>query len=178
MSAITKCRYLPTSTWRHLGFPGFLRHESAASPSPPPSSLLDLHEVEKVLTDVKAGDVRVIPVGGRSGGWTDFMVVASGRSAWHVRNIAQALVHKVKQKQKGSERLQLPSVEGVKGGNWIVIDSGTVIVHALEEKARSYYNLEGLWMKEMSPEEPDQDLGRAFMKVRRINNSKKQSVQT
>ena len=30
----------------------------------------------------------------------------------------------VKQKQKGADRLLLPSVEGQEGGNWIVIDSG------------------------------------------------------
>lgn len=55
--------------------------------------LLDLEEVQKVLTDVKADDVKVIPVGNECD-WTDFMVVATGRSAWHVRNIAQALVYK------------------------------------------------------------------------------------
>ncbi|WOL04150.1 protein Iojap-related, mitochondrial [Canna indica] len=154
--------------WRQLGF---LRSLSSSSSSHKPT-FLELEEVEKILGDVKADDVRVIPVGDQCD-WTDYMVIATGRSNWHVRNIAQALIHKIKQKQKGSERLLLPSVEGHGGGNWIVIDSGNVIVHALEEKARAYYNLESLWMTEMTPKGPNLDLENALGKTRPRNNSKK-----
>ncbi|KAI3818098.1 hypothetical protein L1987_11901 [Smallanthus sonchifolius] len=136
--------------------------------------LLNLEEVEKILRDVRADDVRVIPVRKQSE-FTNFVVVATGRSQWHVRNIAQALIYKVKQKQTGAKRMLLPSVEGQEGGNWIVIDSGTLIIHALDEKARAYYNLEQLWTSKESTNEQSQsqDLGQAFMKVRRKNNSKK-----
>ncbi|KAJ0972369.1 hypothetical protein J5N97_020328 [Dioscorea zingiberensis] len=150
--------------WTHLGF---LRYASSSR-----LGLLDLEEVENVLSDVKADDIRVIPVRDQCE-WTDYMVVATGRSAWHVRNIAQALIYKVKQKQKGQDRMLLPSIEGQQGGNWIVIDSGHVIVHALEEKARSYYNLESLWTTEASPKIPNQDLETVIVKRRRKNNSKK-----
>ncbi|PUZ63380.1 hypothetical protein GQ55_3G063200 [Panicum hallii var. hallii] len=116
--------------WRspkHL-LPRLLSSSSAASPArPQPAALLELPEVEKVLRDVRAGDVRVFPVGegGLHGGaCADYMVVATGRSDWHVRNIAQALLYKIKQKQKGSDRKLMPSVEGQQGGKWVVIDSG------------------------------------------------------
>ncbi|KAM0016649.1 putative protein Iojap/ribosomal silencing factor RsfS, Nucleotidyltransferase superfamily [Helianthus debilis subsp. tardiflorus] len=136
--------------------------------------LLNLEEVEKILTDVRADDVRVIPVTKQSE-FANFVVVATGRSQWHVRNIAQALIYKVKQKQTGAKRMLLPSVEGQEGGNWIVIDSGSLIVHALDEKARAYYNLEQLWTSKESTNDQSQsqDLGQAFVKKRRINNSKK-----
>lgn len=65
----------------------------SSSPYTRKPSLLELEEIEKILDDVKADDVRVIPVGNQCD-WTDFMVVATGRSTWHVRNIAQALIHK------------------------------------------------------------------------------------
>ncbi|KAF3334223.1 protein Iojap-related [Carex littledalei] len=162
-----------SSPWKHLSV--FLANFSSsgeAVDAPPKKALLGLAEVEKVLSDVKADDVRVIPVRDQCD-WTDYMVVASGRSTWHVRNIAQALIHKVKQKQRGSKRLILPSVEGSVAGKWIVIDSGTIIVHALDEKARAYYNLESLWTKEASPKVPNQDLEKSFTKTRRRNNSKK-----
>lgn len=68
---------------------------------------LGIEEVEKVLSDVKAGDVRVIPVGGQCG-WTDHMVVATGKSAWHVRNIAQALVYKAGSLFQSSVYLPFP----------------------------------------------------------------------
>ncbi|KHN44414.1 hypothetical protein glysoja_014455 [Glycine soja] len=113
--------------------------------------LLDLQEIETVLTDVKADNVKVIPVP-KHCDWADFMA---------------------KQKQRGVERMMLPSVEGQAGGKWIVIDSGKVIVHALDEKARAYYNLEGLWTPGTIQNEREEDLQKALVKVRRKNNSKK-----
>lgn len=136
------------------------------------TEILKLEEVEKVLSDVKAGDVRVLPVGNLCD-WTDYMVFATGRSSWHVRNIAEALVYKAKEKQRGAARMLLPSVEGQKSDNWIVVDSGTVVVHALDEKARAYYDLESQWVADKPRAESSQDLDKAMVKIRRKNNSKK-----
>ncbi|XWS69195.1 hypothetical protein CRYUN_Cryun04dG0158800 [Craigia yunnanensis] len=167
---------LPSSSltnrpWK-LGFSGLNQTFSSSSAESSSKELLSLHEVEKVLSDVRADDVTVIPVG-KQCDWADFMVIATGRSSWHVKNIAQALIYKVKQKQKGAKRLVLPSVQGQETGKWIVVDSGRVIVHALDEKARAYYNLEKLWTEKMVQKEPVEDLTKAFVKVRPINNSKK-----
>ncbi|CAN1794832.1 Protein Iojap-related, mitochondrial [Linum perenne] len=118
-------------SWR-LGFSGSNRGLCSSTAQPEiknsDGSLLELGEVEKILTDVRADDVKVIPAGNRYD-WVDYMVIATGRSTWHVKNIAEALIHKVKQKQKGAERMMLPSVEGQEGGNWIVIDSGWYLFH-------------------------------------------------
>ncbi|CAH9096621.1 unnamed protein product [Cuscuta europaea] len=172
------------SALKQLGFPPSLLNRwlcSSATEMIPLSGgelrsgeLLKLDEVEKILTDVKADNVQVIPIQKRDE-FADFMVVATGRSAWHVRNIAQALIYKVKQKQKGARRMLLPSVEGVEGGKWIVIDSGRLVIHAFDEKVRSYYNLENLWDTDSSKGDEDQDkyLENAFVKVRPKNNSKK-----
>ncbi|GER47321.1 ribosomal silencing factor RsfS [Striga asiatica] len=140
--------------------------------------LLSLEEVQKVLNDIRADDVKVVPA--PSGcEFTDYMVVATGRSPWHVRNICRALLYKaeqtVKQKQKGAKRMILPAVVGEGGGKWAVIDAGTLIVHAVDENARAYYNFEGLWSSGTPDIENTQDLENAFVKVRRKNNSKKPS---
>lgn len=140
------------------------------------TEILKLEEVEKVLSDVKADDIRVLPVGNLCD-WTDYMVFATGRSSWHVRNIAEALVYKAKEKQRGAPRMLLPTVEGQKSDNWIVVDSGTVVVHALDEKARAYYDLESHWVADKPRGESSQDLDKAMVKIRRKNNSKKK-VQT
>ncbi|XP_057486984.1 protein Iojap-related, mitochondrial-like [Actinidia eriantha] len=161
-----------TQQWK-LGFSGSNRGLcSSLADSDLNKGLLNLEEVQKILTDVKADDVKVVPVRGLCD-WTDFMVFVTGRSAWHVRNIAQAIIYKVKQKQRGAERMLLPSVEGEREGKWIVIDSGTIIIHALDEKARAYYNLEKRWTGETLSKEHTQDLEKAFVKVRPKNNSKK-----
>lgn len=136
------------------------------------TQILKLEEVESVLEKVKADDVRVIPVGSICS-WTDYMVLATGRSTWHVKNIAQAILYEAKEKQRGAQRMVLPSVEGQEGGKWIVIDSGSIMIHAFDEKARAYYDLERHWTSLKSPSESSQYLAKAMTKVRRKNNSKK-----
>ncbi|CAK7326346.1 unnamed protein product [Dovyalis caffra] len=138
-------------SWK-LGLLGSSRTlSSSAVESNSEKGLLDLNDIEKVLTDVRADDVKVIPAK-KHAEWADYMA---------------------KQKQKGTRRMTLPSVEGQEGGKWIVIDSGKVIVHALDEKARAYYNLESLWTSDRSKEEPE-NLDKAFVKIRpKRNNSKK-----
>ncbi|OVA15381.1 Protein Iojap/ribosomal silencing factor RsfS [Macleaya cordata] len=74
--------------WK-LGLPGFSRSMSSSENL----GFLELQEVEKILNDVKADDVKVIPVNNQCD-WTDYMVIATGRSTWHVRNIAEALIYK------------------------------------------------------------------------------------
>ncbi|KAJ1257310.1 hypothetical protein BS78_K105000 [Paspalum vaginatum] len=182
--------------WRpppHL-FQRLLSSCSGVLPARPQAAeLLELAEVEKVLSDVRAGDVRVFPVGegGLHGGaCADYMVVATGRSDWHVRNIAQALLYKacaalsspflrvpgfcvIKQKQKGSDRILMPRVEGQQAGKWVVIDSGSIIIHALEERAREYYDLESIWSKEVSPNTSARELETSLVKTRHRNLSQK-----
>ncbi|AEE34671.1 Lojap-related protein [Arabidopsis thaliana] len=136
------------------------------------SEILTLPEVEKILADVKADNVTVIPTHNHCF-WADFTVIATGRSDWHLRNIAQALVYRAKQKQKGAKHVMLPSVQGY-NSKWIVIDYGKFVVHALDEKARGYFNLESLWSAESSgTDTSDQDLQNVFVKVRPKNNSKR-----
>lgn len=139
--------------------------------------MLTIEEVDKVLTDVRAEDIKSINVH-KQCEWADYMVFATGRSNWHVRNIAQALVYKVKQKQKGADRMVLPGVEGREGGKWLVIDTGSIIVHALDENARAYYDLESLWTKERLSKGSNQlkELQSSFKKVRRKRNNKKADV--
>ncbi len=37
-------------------------------------------------------------------------------------------------------------VEGYDTGQWILLDYNDVIVHVLQEQARDYYDLDGLWI--------------------------------
>ncbi|KAH9772746.1 hypothetical protein KPL71_013125 [Citrus sinensis] len=119
-----------------------LRLSSLSTVSGTDDGLLNLQDVEKILTDVRADDVKVIPA-------------------------------KQRQREVGAKQMMLPSVQGQDTGKWVIIDSGKVIVHALDENARAYYNLEDLWTSEPSKSATVQDLQKAFVKVRRKNNSKK-----
>src|SRR5262245_57587611 len=71
----------------------------------------------------------------------DFFVIATGRSGRQLRAIADE-IDDVLQKQFGDQRL---GTEGYRDSRWIVLDYGDVIIQLFDEKARVYYQLDGLW---------------------------------
>jgi len=70
----------------------------------------------------------------------DYMVVTSGRSNVHVAAIAENLVKDLK--AAGITGIR---VEGLRQGDWVLIDAGSVIVHIFRPEVREFYNLEKMW---------------------------------
>ena len=68
------------------------------------------------------------------------MVVASGRSHRHVAAVAEQLLKALKDAGLGQAR-----VEGLPGADWVLIDSGDIIVHIFRPEVRDFYNLEKMW---------------------------------
>jgi ribosome-associated protein len=68
------------------------------------------------------------------------MVVVSGRSNRHVVAIADHLMSDLKDEGLGS-----PRVEGLEGGDWVLIDTGDIIVHVFRPEIREFYNIEKMW---------------------------------
>ena len=68
------------------------------------------------------------------------MVIASGRSTRQVGATAEHLAEKLK--GVGTPRI---SIEGMPQCDWVLIDSGDVIVHLFRPEIRSFYNLEKMW---------------------------------
>ena len=68
------------------------------------------------------------------------MVIATGRSQRQVVSLAERLVAALK--DNGYGRV---AVEGLRHGDWVLIDGGDVIVHLFRPEVRSYYNLEKMW---------------------------------
>jgi len=96
------------------------------------------------LDDDKAEDVVTIDLEGRSS-LADAIVVANGRSQRHVSAIAEHLARRLKEAGYGTR-----PVDGLKSGDWVLVDAGDVIVHVFRPEVRAYYDLEGMW----SVEEP------------------------
>jgi ribosome-associated protein len=97
------------------------------------------------LDDMKAEDSLTIDLTGKTS-IADAMVVTSGRSQRHVAAIAD---HVVKDMEKaGVERVR---VEGLRHGDWVLIDAGDVIVHVFRPEVRAHYNLEKMWSAGRSP---------------------------
>lgn len=92
------------------------------------------------LEESKAEDIVSIDISGKSA-LGDHMVVASGRSSRHVAAICEHLLGDIKDGGFGNAR-----VEGLANGDWVLIDTGDVIVHVFRPEIREFYNLEKMWM--------------------------------
>ncbi len=68
------------------------------------------------------------------------MVVASGRSTRQVSSISQKLVDILK-----TELGRISKVEGKDAGDWVLIDTGDVIVHIFRPEVREFYQVEKMW---------------------------------
>jgi ribosome-associated protein len=108
-----------------------------------PDSLLAL--VLKSLDDDQAQDIVSVPLEGKTT-IADHMVIASGRSSRQVTAIAQKLVERIKH-----AGFTAPRIEGLPGGDWVLVDAGEVIVHLFRPEVRSFYNLERMWAFGDSP---------------------------
>jgi len=88
--------------------------------------------------DKKALDVKVLDIQ-RISTIADYLVLATGSSDKQTQAIAESVRHGLKKFGKPID------IEGLKEGNWVVIDYGDVILHAFKEDLRRYYNLDELW---------------------------------
>ncbi len=92
------------------------------------------------LEDARAEDVVSIDVRSRSS-LADYIVVASARSQRHISAVASFLLFTWKDGGYGRA-----SVEGLAGGDWVLIDMGDIIVHLFRPEVRLLYNLEKMWL--------------------------------
>ena len=103
----------------------------------PAPSLLE--RIERTLQDGKAEDLVIIDLHGKTT-IADHMVIASGRSARQVTALAERLISALH--QPGKPRVV---AEGMRHGDWVLIDAGDVIVHLFRPEVRHFYNLEKMW---------------------------------
>ena len=91
------------------------------------------------LDDMKALEVKVLDVRDLTD-IADYMMIASGTSDRHVRSVAQRVVEKAKE-----AGFRPHGLEGLKDGDWVLIDLNEVIVHVMLPRVREFYGLEKLW---------------------------------
>ena len=88
----------------------------------------------------KAEDVVQIDLRGKTE-IGDYMVICSGRSTRQVTSIAEKLAQKIKDETGRSSRM-----EGKEIGDWVLIDTGDVVVHVFRPEVREFYQLEKMWL--------------------------------
>ena len=127
--------------------------EGARRSTPPAELVSPEHGSEALLTiitaaldEAKAEEVVAIDIKGKSS-IGDYMVIASGRSDRHVGAIAEQLQRKLKEKGLGRVR-----IEGLEACDWVLLDTGDIIVHIFRPEVREFYNLEKMWSAERPAE--------------------------
>ncbi len=118
--------------------------ENTASPTEVPSDIEgdSAALTEKVLhwlDEAKAEQLVKIDLKGKSS-IGDFMVIASGNTDRHVGAVADLLQRKLKAAGQGRVL-----VEGTETCDWVLIDTGDIIVHIFRPEVREFYNLEKMW---------------------------------
>tara|TARA_R110002110_G_scaffold208965_2_gene421210 strand:+ start:5377 stop:5724 length:348 start_codon:yes stop_codon:yes gene_type:complete len=104
-----------------------------------------LAAVLKSLDEDKAEDIVQIDLRGKTA-IGDHMVICSGRSSRQVASISEKLAQNIKDEFGFTSR-----VEGKDTGDWVLIDTGDVIVHVFRPEVRDFYQLEKMWLAGTEP---------------------------
>lgn len=91
------------------------------------------------LEDIKGDNITVIDTQELSPLFSK-MIVCTGSSNRQVKSLANNVVEEFKK-----NGVEIVGVEGEAGGEWVLVDSGDVVVHIMLPQVRSYYDLESLW---------------------------------
>jgi len=93
----------------------------------------------RAALEKKAEEVVVLDLRGVSG-YTDFLVIGSGTSDRQLEAITEGV-----EKELTAQGHRVIGSEGQRGGRWVLLDFGDVVVHVFNADERVHYDLEGLW---------------------------------
>lgn len=93
-----------------------------------------------IAADYKAKNIRALDV-------RELTLIADCFLICSVSSVPQlkAVYNGIRDQMKEETGLRTLNTEGEFGANWVILDYGAMIVHIFREKAREFYDLDGLW---------------------------------
>ena len=91
------------------------------------------------LEALKAQDIVALDIRNKTT-VADFFIIAGGTSMRHRQATAERVIEASK-----LNGVKVLGCEGFDTADWILIDLGDVVLHIMEQAARTRYDLEGLW---------------------------------
>ena len=70
----------------------------------------------------------------------DYFVICTATSSTHVKTLSEEADRILTENGEAPLR-----TEGFRGGGWVLVDFGCVILHVFTDETRKFYNLERLW---------------------------------
>jgi len=98
-----------------------------------------LKVIVKALDDKRATDIDVLDIS-KLTSLGDYFIICTCSSGVQVRACSDEVEEKSKENGFPPKH-----IEGYRGGNWILLDFGDIIVHIMERETREFYSLERLW---------------------------------
>ena len=102
-------------------------------------------EIAKIALDavntMKGEEPALFDVGAYVG-YTDYILIASGKSGRQLKSMADEI-----EKRVGELGEPIIGTEGKDQGNWVLIDFGFLVVHLFKSDVRDYYQMDSLWSK-------------------------------
>lgn len=94
----------------------------------------------KVLDDRKGLGIKLLEVTDVTS-IADYFLICTGTSSTHVKTLCDSVEAVV------ADELNEPLLhrEGHRGGSWVLLDFGCLVVHVFTNEARAFYDLEHLW---------------------------------
>ena len=93
----------------------------------------------KALDSKKGKEIRLIRID-KITTLAEYFVICTGTSNTQINALCDAVDKELT--EKGEEPLHR---EGYRGGTWVLLDYGCVVVHVFNDEARKFYSLEHLW---------------------------------
>ncbi|MCL2092628.1 MAG: ribosome silencing factor [Treponema sp.] len=98
-------------------------------------------ELGKLLDEHRGGEVLVLDM--RSiNFWTDFFIIATVTSNTHLMGLERHIKEFIREKDL---EILSRSKRPEKTDEWRLLDLGTMVIHLMTAKSRSFYELERLW---------------------------------
>ena len=97
-------------------------------------------EVTKALDEKKGRDIKLLKID-KVSSLADFFIICTGTSNTHVKTLCDSVEAAV-QDELGETLLHR---EGHRGGTWVLLDFGCLVVHVFTNETREFYDLERLW---------------------------------
>ena len=94
----------------------------------------------KALDSKKGADIKVMEVTELTS-LADYFVICTGSSNTQINALCDA-VEEALEREGGEMPLHR---EGHRGGIWVLLDYGCVVIHVFNDEARAFYSLERLW---------------------------------